>query len=95
VEEMIFTAETQGRGENSKIMEAHSQAQLNLISGEILTASIAVHKEMGPGLLESIYQQCLVKELTMRGVQTSIMVPIPLVYRGQTCALVPSRLINN
>lgn len=55
---------------------------LNSLSKEILDASIVVHREMGPGLLESVYQQCLVKELSLRGITLSTMVPIPLKYKG-------------
>lgn len=57
---------------------------LNTLSKEILIASIDVHKEMGPGLLESVYQQCLVKELSLRDIKTKNMVPIPLQYKGYT-----------
>ena len=55
---------------------------LNQYSKEILDAAITVHKEMGPGLLESVYQQCLWKELTLRDIKVRAMVPIPLVYKG-------------
>ena len=55
---------------------------LNQYSKEILDAAITVHKEMGPGLLESVYQQCLWKELTLRDIKVHAMVPIPLVYKG-------------
>jgi len=48
----------------------------------VLDASVSVHKEMGPGLLESIYQQCLAKELEFRSVEFAQCVPIPLVYKG-------------
>lgn len=57
---------------------------LNALSKEILIASIDVHKEMGPGLLESVYQQCLVKELSLRNIKLSTIVPIPLQYKGYT-----------
>lgn len=57
---------------------------LNDLSGIILDASIRVHKEMGPGLLESVYQQCLVKEFALRGVHVQTMVAIALTYRGFT-----------
>ena len=56
---------------------------LNVLSGEILDASISVHREMGPGLLESVYQQCLFKELTLRKIAIEGMVPIPLRYKGE------------
>ncbi len=57
---------------------------LNSLSKQILEASIAVHKEMGPGLLESVYQQCLVKELSLRGIKTDSLVPVSLQYKGHT-----------
>lgn len=57
---------------------------LNVISKQILEASITVHKEMGPGLLESVYQQCLVKELSLRKIKTEALVTVPLQYKGYT-----------
>lgn len=56
--------------------------EYNRLSKVILDASIAVHKEMGPGLLESVYQQCLEKELWIRGLNIKSMVCIPLQYKG-------------
>lgn len=56
--------------------------QLNLISKEILDASFQVHKEMGPGLLESIYELSLMKELQLRGLNVQNQVSIPLIYKG-------------
>lgn len=55
---------------------------LNSLSKDILDASIAVHKEMGPGLLESVYHECLVKELSLRSIKLNTMVAIPLQYKG-------------
>ena len=49
--------------------------ELNYLSGIILDASISVHREMGPGLLESVYQLCLAEELALRNVETLTMVP--------------------
>jgi GxxExxY protein len=39
----------------------------SLLTGEIIAAAIEVHREMGPGLAESIYEWCLLKELELRG----------------------------
>jgi GxxExxY protein len=58
------------------------QETFNQYSKEILSAAITVHKEMGPGLLEAVYQQCLTKELSLRNIEVRSMVPIPLVYKG-------------
>ena len=59
-----------------------TREELNEYSAIILDASIAVHKEMGPGLLEAVYQQCLVKELTLRDINVHTMVPVALQYKG-------------
>jgi len=50
-------------------------------SGIILDACITVHKIMGPGLLESIYEQCLMKEFELRMVKAKNQVPISLIYK--------------
>jgi len=55
---------------------------INEITGVILDASVAVHKLMGPGLLESVYELCLMKELELRGLDAQRQVSIPLVYKG-------------
>jgi GxxExxY protein len=60
-----------------------SSERLNQFSAVILDSAITVHKEMGPGLLESVYQLCMVKELQSRGLFVSMMVPVPLHYKGQ------------
>ncbi len=54
----------------------------NKLSKIILDSCITVHKEMGPGLLESVYELCLLKELEWRGVKAQNQVSIPLNYRG-------------
>lgn len=57
--------------------------QYNQLSKQILDASIFVRKEMGPGLLESVYEICLAKELHIRGIKTQRQVFLPLYYRGE------------
>lgn len=56
---------------------------LNQLSKEILAAAITVHKEMGPGLLESVYELCLLKELQLRGINAKNQVLVPLFYKGE------------
>lgn len=53
------------------------------IARKIVDASFHVHKELGPGLLESAYQFCLVEELYSRDLQIKKEVPLPLVYKGK------------
>jgi len=54
---------------------------LNDVSGIVVDAAITVHRELGPGLLESAYQACLAFELRDRGLHVETEVPLPVVYR--------------
>jgi GxxExxY protein len=54
----------------------------NQLSNEVIGAAIEVHKTIGPGLLESVYQECMVYELTNRGFQTAREVSLPVRYKG-------------
>ncbi|MDA3930967.1 MAG: GxxExxY protein [Prolixibacteraceae bacterium] len=60
-----------------------NKQELNQISKIILDASITVHKEMGPGLLESVYEACLVEELQLRNITVDSQVKIPFMYKGK------------
>jgi GxxExxY protein len=48
---------------------------------KILSCAIAVHRELGPGLLESSYERCFSYECTLRGIQFRSQVPLPIIYR--------------
>ena len=52
------------------------------ISRHIITAAMKVHTAVGPGLLESAYEACLLHELQQVGLRVSSQVPFPLVYNG-------------
>jgi len=56
---------------------------LNSISSNVINAAIRVHKEIGPGLLESVYQACLVMELKSKGLKAEAEVPVCVTYRGK------------
>lgn len=60
-----------------------SQEKLNKISGIILDSAIEVHKQLGPGLLESVYEICLYKELRSRNLFVERQIPIPIIYKGE------------
>jgi GxxExxY protein len=55
---------------------------LNKITETIIGAAIAVHRELGPGLLESAYEACLFYELVQRGLQIERQKGLPVTYRG-------------
>jgi GxxExxY protein len=56
--------------------------RLNALTGQVIGAAIAVHKALGPGLLESAYQACLLFELAEAGLNIERQKPVPLIYRG-------------
>src|SRR5882672_1797882 len=55
---------------------------INEITEAIIGSSIEVHRELGPGLLESAYRQCLCHELTLRGMPFVCERPLPVAYKG-------------
>ena len=57
--------------------------ELNQLSSQIRKTAINVHKKLGPGLLESVYQCCMVIELRYMGIKVQYEVPLPIFYRGQ------------
>ena len=59
-----------------------TQKYLNELTHSIIGAAIEVHKELGPGLLESIYEKCLSHVLTEKGFQIVTQQKVPVVFRG-------------
>ncbi|MBI3743221.1 MAG: GxxExxY protein [Chloroflexi bacterium] len=57
-------------------------AATELLAKAIVDSAIAVHRELGPGLLESVYEQCLCHELAQRDVPWRSQVTLPIVYKG-------------
>lgn len=55
----------------------------NELTGEIIGAAIEVHRQIGPGLLETIYEECLVNELQQKGLRLSSQHPLPIIYKGK------------
>ena len=56
---------------------------INKLSSKIIGAAIEVHKTLGPGLLESSYEQCLCYELNLQGLSFKSQKPLPVVYKGK------------
>jgi GxxExxY protein len=56
---------------------------INELSSQIIGAAINVHKELGPGLLESVYKACMVIELEGMGKKVKAEVPVPVNYEGR------------
>src|SRR5436190_16420396 len=54
------------------------------LSGQVIGAAIEVHRVLGPGLLESIYERCLLRELELRGIAAVNQKQIKIEYKGLT-----------
>lgn len=63
-------------------METMTKKQINNLSFKIIGAAIEVHKYLGPGLLESVYETCLEWELIQSGFQVSRQQFVPVHYKG-------------
>ena len=57
-------------------------SELNQLTEEIIEAAIEVHRHLGPGLLESAYEECLCHELALRRISFARQKPLPLEYKG-------------
>jgi GxxExxY protein len=70
---------------------------INDIAYRIVGCAIEVHKQLGPGLLESVYETCFVEELISQGFNVQRQVPVPIIYKGKDLGttLVLDLLIND
>lgn len=61
----------------------HNQTEVeDSLTGEVIGAAIEVHRQLGPGLMESAYKGCLAQELIHRNMRIQVEAPLPLTYRG-------------
>ncbi len=59
-----------------------TKKEVTQLSYDIVGCAIEVHKELGPGLLESIYEKCLRRELEIKGYKVKQQVNVPVEYKG-------------
>lgn len=59
-----------------------NKMNINELSSKIIRAAINVHRELGPGLLESVYQRCMVIELESMSLIVQSEIPMPITFRG-------------
>ncbi|HIL73717.1 MAG TPA: GxxExxY protein [Verrucomicrobia bacterium] len=57
--------------------------EFDTLSNQVIGCAIEVHRELGPGLLESTYEQCLAHELALSGIQFERQKQLPVEYKGQ------------
>ena len=58
--------------------------RLEALGKQVVDSAFKVHMELGPGLLESVYETCLARELVKRQVEVSRQVLVPIIYDGET-----------
>ena len=60
-----------------------NKLELERIGAKIVDAAYNVHKELGPGLLESVYEYCLIEELKSRNLTVNSQIKLPVIYKGK------------
>jgi GxxExxY protein len=76
----FFTAEAQRT--QRKRREERPEVRVNDLTWAVIGAALEVHRALGPGLLESAYEECLCRELDLRGIRFRRQHPLPLEYKG-------------
>ena len=54
------------------------------LAGELVDSAFKVHRALGPGLLETVYETCFCQELSLRGISFKRQVSVPIIYEGVT-----------
>ncbi len=86
-------AEKAQRNAEATLQWRMQRVDLNAITHGIIAAAIEVHRHLGPGLLESAYQECVCYELSQMGLSFAREVHLPLSYKGiQSRLRLPDRL---
>jgi GxxExxY protein len=65
-----------------RFREPAAKDRAKMVSSEIIASAIEVHRQLGPGLLESVYGACLARELGLRGIDHRREVALPVRYKG-------------
>jgi GxxExxY protein len=60
-----------------------TQKLINDYAYQIVGCAIEVHRQLGPGLLESVYQNCLLEEMTLQRLEVKSQIYLPVLYKGK------------
>ncbi|MCK5392788.1 MAG: GxxExxY protein, partial [Candidatus Omnitrophica bacterium] len=58
------------------------KVEFDELSNKVIGFAIEVHRNLGPGLLESTYEKCLARELTLENIPFKVQYPLPIEYKG-------------
>jgi GxxExxY protein len=78
----LFLIRTEDGRRTTGITEGYSMLLAESLTEHVIGLAIEVHRHTGPGLLESVYEQCLCVELRQAGIAFARQIPIPVVYKG-------------
>ncbi len=67
--------------ENASTQQQKGNIQFDLLSNKVIGCAIAVQRELGPGLLESVHEQCLAHELRLNGIASELQKAMPVEYK--------------
>lgn len=69
--------------QSSQRFMSYTEKDYNRLTDSIISSAIEVHKELGPGLLESVYEVCLVSVLKSKGISIKRQVVLPVFFKGE------------
>jgi GxxExxY protein len=69
-------------GKDKKSVPPPLSSKMNVLSGKVVDSAYVIHKALGPGLLENVYEICLTHELKKKGLKVERQVEIPINYDG-------------
>ena len=87
----------EGEGAGATESKSTEEFENNSLTDAIIGAAISVHRELGPGLLESVYEKCLAFELADRGLSATTQQEIPVSYKNLTfdCGFRADLIVEN
>jgi GxxExxY protein len=71
-----------GNSKDEKSVPAPLSSKMNVLSGNVVDSAYVIHKALGPGLLESVYEICLTHELKKKKLKVERQVEVPVNYDG-------------
>jgi GxxExxY protein len=70
--------------DSASLVKLQEKQILDPLTGVIIGAAIEVHRSLGPGLLESAYEACLIHELGLKGLKVEVQKPLSVFYKNVT-----------
>ena len=61
-----------------------TERDYKILTDRVIAACIEVHRELGPGLMESVYETCVIEELNKQNIRVKNQVLLPVIYKGKT-----------